>query len=640
MPKRNECVTFNWRVGNQLVLKQDDAAAVPRLNNTVAPPPHPTRRRVEMTTSALSPDPRNLPLQQYVISAPQGEHLVYFYQESDSLLGALSDFIGSALGAGNAAIIIATKVHVDGLQQRLQARGLDTQKAYRQGRYVALDASELLSKIMVNGMPNEDRFVESVGAAIARITVALKSPRPEIAAFGEMVALLWTEGKIEAAIRLEQLWNELAKKYSFSLRCAYPMAGCHGEKNIQPLARICAEHSAALFQDGDTFLKSSDGKIALRRTEERFRLLVDAVQDYAIFMLDVQGHVSSWNTGAERIKGYTVSEIIGKHFSVFYPEEDLRAGKPERELVIAAKEGRFEDEGWRLRKDGSRFWANVIISAIRDESGELIGFGKVTRDYTERIKVNDVLRKEVAERTEAQRKLHDSEKSLRQLSLRLLQTQDEERRRIGRDLHDSVGQYLVGLKMKVDSLKSAAVRSQRGESSELAECSQLIEEAISEVRTISYLLYPPMLEELGLKSAVPWYLEGFTKRSGIKTAFEVSPEFDRIHSDLELALFRALQESLTNVHRHSGSSTAIVRLLTKDQAVVLQVIDEGKGTQSKNLEDRAQDWMGTFGVGLRGMNERLRQLGGSLELSSTGEGTTVTATLPLPDARVDGQQEK
>jgi PAS domain S-box-containing protein len=522
----------------------------------------------------------------------------------------------------------------------LQARGLDTQKASRQGRYVALDASELLSKIMVNGMPDEDRFVESVGGAIARITAALKSPRPEIAAFGEMVALLWTEGKIEAAIRLEQLCNGLAKKYSFSLRCAYPMAGCHGEKNIQPLARICAEHSVALFQDGDTFLKSSDGKIALRRTEERFRLLVDAVQDYAIFMLDVQGHVSSWNTGAERIKGYTVSEIIGKHFSVFYPEEDLRAGKPERELVIAAKEGRFEDEGWRLRKDGSRFWANVIISAIRDESGQLIGFGKVTRDYTERIKVNEVLRKEVAERTEAQRKLHDSERSLRQLSLRLLQTQDEERRRIGRDLHDSVGQYLVGLKMKVDSLKSAAVRSQRGDSSELAQCSQLIEEAIAEVRTISYLLYPPMLEELGLKSAVPWYLEGFTKRSGIKTSFEVSQEFDRIPGDLELALFRVLQESLTNVHRHSGSSTAIVRLLTKDQAIILQVIDEGKGTRSKNLENRAQDWMGTFGVGLRGMDERLRQLGGSLELSSTGEGTTVTATLPLPDARVDGQQEK
>jgi len=593
-----------------------------------------------MSASALSPEPRDSAVQKQSEIAPQIEHAVYFYQESDSLLESLSDFIGSALGAGNAAIIIATKVHLDGLQQRLKARGLDTLRATRQGRYVTFDASVLLSQILVSGMPDEERFAGTVGLAIARMTAALKSPRPEIAAFGEMVALLWTEGKIEAAIRLEQLWNEIAKKYSFSLRCAYPMTGCQGEKNIQPLVRVCAEHSAAFFQDGDAFQRKSEGKIELRRTEERFRLLVDAVQDYAIFMLDVQGHVSSWNTGAQRIKGYAVSEIIGKHFSIFYPEEDLRAGKPERELEVAAREGRFEDEGWRLRKDGSRFWANVIISAIRDESGELIGFGKVTRDYTERIKVSEVLRKEVAERTEAQRKLHDSEKSLRQLSLRLLQTQDEERRRIGRDLHDSVGQYLVGLKMKVDSLKSSAQRSQPRDSSELAECSQLIEEAISEVRTISYLLYPPMLEELGLKSAVPWYLDGFTKRSGIKTTFEVSPEFDRVPGDLELALFRVLQESLTNVHRHSGSSTAIVRLLTRNRAVLLQVIDEGKGTQSKNLEDRAQDWMGTFGVGLRGMNERLRQLGGSLELSSNQEGTTVTATLPLPSASSEGQQAK
>ncbi len=380
-------------------------------------------------------------------------------------------------------------------------------------------------------------------------------------------------------------------------------------------------------------LRSSEGKVALRRSEERFRLLVDAVQDYAIFMLDVQGHISSWNTGAQRIKGYAVSEIIGKHFSVFYTEEDLRAGKPARDLEIAAREGRFEDEGWRLRKDGSRFWANVIISAIRDESGRLIGFGKVTRDYTDNTRANELLRREIAERTEAQRKLHDSETSLRQLSLRLLQTQDEERRRIGRDLHDSVGQYLVGLKMKVDSLKSSSDLGHEDGASQLTECSQLIEEAIKEVRTISYLLYPPMLEELGLKSAVPWYLEGFTKRSGIKTTFEVSPEFDRIPGDMELALFRVLQECLTNVHRHSGSATATVRLLTRNGAVILQVVDEGKGTESKDWEGaQAKDWMGAFGVGLRGMNERLRQLGGSLEVSSSSGGTIVTALLPLPEA--------
>ena len=593
-----------------------------------------------MTTSALIPDPSYLMLQWQPGSSSQGDHVAYFYKESDSLLEALSSFIGSALGAGNAALVIATKMHREGLLTRLTARGLDIPKAINEGRYLELDAAEVLSKLMVEGMPDSGRFEAIVGGAIDRTKARAKTAHPEIAAFGEMVSLLWTEGKVEAAIRLEQLWNELATKLAFSLRCAYPVSHFNGEKNPQPLMRVCAEHSAVVLDEGDASFTSGEAKIALRRSEERFRLLVDAVQDYAIFMLDVQGHVSSWNRGAERIKGYRISEIIGKHFSIFYPEEDIRAGKPRRELEIAAKVGRLEDEGWRLRKDGSRFWANVIITAIRNDAGRLIGFGKVTRDFSEKIKANEALRKEIVEKTAAEKKVRDSEKSLRQLSLRLLQTQDDERRRIGRDLHDSVGQYLVGLKMKVDSLKSSLERGQRDDDSALTECSQLVEEAIKEVRTISYLLYPPMLEELGLKSAIPWYLEGFTKRSGIKTTFEVSPEFDRIPGDLELALFRVLQESLTNVHRHSGSPTATVRLLTENRRVFLQIIDVGCGSQSNNCENRAQDWMGTLGVGLRSMDERVRQLGGSLELSSVQGGTTVTATLPIPDAELDLSKEE
>jgi len=130
----------------------------------------------------------------------------------------------------------------------------------------------------------------------------------------------------------------------------------------------------------------------LRESEERFRLLIEGVQDYAIFPLDTRGHIVGWNLGAERIKGYSASEIIGKHFSIFYPAEDLAAGKPERELVTAAKVGRFEDEDWRLRKDGSRFWANVIITALRDKDGELRGFSKVTRDLTTRKLAEDRLR--------------------------------------------------------------------------------------------------------------------------------------------------------------------------------------------------------------------------------------------------------
>ena len=123
---------------------------------------------------------------------------------------------------------------------------------------------------------------------------------------------------------------------------------------------------------------------ALRTSEERFRLIVSSVKDYGIFMLDPRGHVASWNEGAERIKGYTAEEIIGRHFSIFYPQKDIKNGKPAWELKVAAREGRFEDEDWRIRKDGSLFWANVIITALRNPAGNLVGFAKVTRDLTER----------------------------------------------------------------------------------------------------------------------------------------------------------------------------------------------------------------------------------------------------------------
>jgi PAS domain S-box-containing protein len=132
-------------------------------------------------------------------------------------------------------------------------------------------------------------------------------------------------------------------------------------------------------------------------SEESLRLLVESVRDYAIVMLDPGGHVVSWNPAAERIKGYRAEEIIGQHFSRFYPEEAVQRGVPEQELRVAATEGRFEDEGWRVKKDGSRFWANVIITALRDKQGNLVGFGKVTRDLTERRQTEERLRQQAEE---------------------------------------------------------------------------------------------------------------------------------------------------------------------------------------------------------------------------------------------------
>jgi PAS domain S-box-containing protein len=344
--------------------------------------------------------------------------------------------------------------------------------------------------------------------------------------------------------------------------------------------------------------------------ESVFRLFVDQVTDYAIFLLTPTGEVASWNPGAERIKGYKAHEIVGRHFRIFYPPEDIANGKPERELELATANGRFEEEGWRLRKDGSRFWATVIITAVPDHDGRLLGFGKLTRDLTER---------------------KNSEDQMRELSGRLLKMQDEERRRLGRELHDTVGQYLSAAKMSLDGLASEE-RFDEHQTKDLAESIQLIERSIREVRTLSYLLYPPMLEETGLSPAIRWHLEGFSKRSAIQTTYEVPEDVGRLPQDVELALFRVFQESLTNVHRHSASKTAHVRLVVEHHKALLEIKDLGQGIPSHLLELNS-DSLATLGVGIRGMRERVRQLGGQLEIFSSPEGTTVRASIPLKEGK-------
>ena len=599
-----------------------------------------------MSFAVSNPDLQPLSSPARMAGPDQAGHSVQLYTNDAFLIDVLMRFIGGAVAAGDSAVVVATKAHHLELQKRLCANGMDMAKAAMQGRYITLDAHETLPKIMVDGTVDEKRFVNAISPVLKQARTAMGNAERPIAVFGELVALLWADAKPLQAIQVEQLWNGLAKSQSISLLCAYPTSVFAHGKDTEPFLTMCGEHSSVVPSESYLGLENDEQRLrsiaklqqkaealekelGIRQTEERFRLLVDAVKDYAIFMLDPAGKVSSWNTGAERIKGYKPSEILGKHFSCFYPEEDVLNGKPHWELVIAAKEGRFEDEGWRLRKDGSRFWANVIISALRDESGRLLGFAKVTRDFSEKMEAQKALQKEVAERREAQHLLHRSETSLRQLSLHLLRTQDEERRRIGRDLHDSLGQYLAVLKMKLESFATFVEPGKDDAAKELNDCIRLAEDSIREVRTVSYLLYPPMLEEMGLESAIQWYLDGFSARSGINTVFVVQPGFGRLPRDFELALFRVLQESLTNVHRHSGSQTAQVRLSMKDGSVVLEVEDAGKGVSPNLLEQSGQDWMGAPGVGVRGMNERMRQLGGRLELTSSDSGTRLSAIIPV-----------
>jgi PAS domain S-box-containing protein len=358
----------------------------------------------------------------------------------------------------------------------------------------------------------------------------------------------------------------------------------------------------------------------LQYSDEIFRLLVEGVEDYAIFLLDPTGKVSTWNQGAERIKGYKAQEIIGQHFSRFYPREALESKWPDRELEIASKEGRYTDEGVRVRRDGSTFWAHVVITALRDDTGELRGFSKVTRDLTERREfeertrqLNKELKGRINQLMESQRMVELRTLELQKLSAELMRVQDEERRRISRALHDELGQELAALKIDLDI--------QNSDGQKLAPAIETVERALSKVRNVSYLLHPPLLDESGLLPALHWYFDGLKKRSELRITFDYMPRvFPRLSSELETTVFRIIQEALTNVYRHSGSEDARIDISQEIDRVRLRIRDFGKGIGPA---------AGTTGVGISGMKERVRQLNGELRVSRAEPGTLVEAIIPL-----------
>ena len=352
-----------------------------------------------------------------------------------------------------------------------------------------------------------------------------------------------------------------------------------------------------------------------------FRLLVDSVRDYAIFVLSPDGNVLTWNQGAQALKGYSREDIIGQHFSKFYLPEAVQSGWPTRELAIAKKEGRFADEGWRVRKDGSAFWALVIITALRDSRGELSGFAKITRDMTEqrntadRINgLNRELRNKITELDESRRIIELRTLQLQKLSGQVLHVQDEERRRIARELHDDLGQQLSLLRMVLSQNKNE-------------EADQIANSALASVRNLSYLLHPPLLDETGLRAALDWFIDGVTKRSGIQIVLTIRPQdFPRLSGEIETAIFRVIQEALTNVVRHAKTESARVELDKQADLVVVRVRDYGQGLPA---EVAGLQLTNRLGVGITGMRERIRQFGGELTVTRSEPGTLVEAQIPL-----------
>jgi PAS domain S-box-containing protein len=342
---------------------------------------------------------------------------------------------------------------------------------------------------------------------------------------------------------------------------------------------------------------------AAQETMEAQAKFLDAAND-AIFVGDSDEKIVYWNGGAERLYGWTRKEAIGKS-----SHELLRTEFPVpfEEIALQRREGSWEGELVHRKRDGTKVTVASAWTTLRNAQHKFTGWLEINRDVTERKR---------------------AEEDVRTLSARLLKIQEDERRHIGRELHDNLGQYLSLLKMGLDNLHTVAKNAGGGEGQKFDECIFLAEQSLAEVRTASYLLYPPMLDELGLQSAVPMFLEGFAKRSGIQTTIEIPATTGRLPRDAELALFRALQESLTNVHRHSGSATAHVRIIRENGHVTLEVKDSGKGIPAEQLAEFHKGLPGKLGVGLRGMKERIRQCGGILEVSSNHQGTTVRVTIP------------
>jgi PAS domain S-box-containing protein len=376
---------------------------------------------------------------------------------------------------------------------------------------------------------------------------------------------------------------------------------------VRPLNE--AEETLLAIREGgvDAFVvRESEGHrvYALEDCDLPYSVLVERMQQGAV-MLNRNGEIIYGNVSFAQLMNVPRESLIGVPLQQFLAETSREES---RSLLRVAQEGESEGEMLLRRADGTLVSAHFAFRLLtRDKSA----IGVLITDLTARK--------------------HEAD-----LVSRLQRMQDDERRRIARELHDSVGQLLVAIGMNISTVQTEAHKLSPEVSRLVTENGNLVKEISNEIRTISHLLHPPLLDEVGLPSALRWYIEGFADRSKIEATLDIPDDLERLPQDLEIAIFRAVQECLTNVHRHSGSPSCSVKIIRDKDHVRLEIRDSGRGIP----EAMRSTLPSLGGVGLRGMKERFRQLGGTMILESSQTGTVVKAAFPVPAAprpREDGE---
>lgn len=403
----------------------------------------------------------------------------------------------------------------------------------------------------------------------------------------------------------------------------------HGIRETQDLRARVEELEETLrairMGEVDALLVSSshgDQVFTLQGAEHPYRLLVETIEEGAA-TLSEDGTVLYSNKSFAVFFGVPLERFIGAPLQDFLTGNDAEFLKT---LIMGAKLASTRGEIRLMSRTGKPRTIRLTLSPNRELGLEAIC--AVATELTEVVDANEALRV--------------TETSLRQLSARLLQLQDEERRRIARDLHDVTGQKIAVLSMSLDRLARLTEQRKPEAKETIKESRDLVSQIGEEIRTLSYLLHPPLLDECGLASAVHWYAEGFQKRSAIKLEVEVDADLPRLPSEAETTLFRVVQESLTNVHRYSGSPAAKIRISKNSGEVQLEIIDYGHGIKSGTAQAKL-DGQAPLGVGIPGMRERLHQLGGELNVDFGTSGTRVVATLPIKksvESDVEGAEDQ